>query len=111
MNEIRQLLRKNTTNLSGLLLFITGIIIFMGIITAESMYPVDKSYTTREDEISDLAATKPPNSIITQPSAIIFNTTMICSGILILCATWLYYTSFQKILLSTAFGLLGMSVL
>jgi hypothetical membrane protein len=54
----------------------------MGIITAEAMYP--DVYTTHDNEISDLGATRPPNSIIRQPSATIFNAIMVVSGVSIL---------------------------
>jgi hypothetical membrane protein len=65
----------NKLKLSGLLLFLAGSIALMGIITAEAFYP--SSYTTFHSEISDLGATKPPNSLIYQPSASIFNITML----------------------------------
>ena len=52
------------------------------IITAETKYPVFRHYTTRQ-EISDLGCTA-PHSIVTQPSAMIFDTTMIIAGILLL---------------------------
>jgi hypothetical membrane protein len=101
---------KNKKNLAGLLLFIAGILIFMGTITAESYYPLETPYTTRENEISDLAATKPPNSIIKQPSATIFNTTMIFTGIIILCATLLLHLESQNFLLNVPLGFLGLGV-
>ena len=50
-----------------------------GIITAETKYPVFRHYTTQQ-EISDLGGTAPPHSIVTQPSAMIFDTTMIIAG-------------------------------
>ena len=52
---------------AGLLLAIAGSVILMGIITAESQYPFP--YTTHDNEISDLGATRPPNSVTHQPSA------------------------------------------
>ena len=54
-----------------------------GIITAETKYPVFRHYTTQQ-EISDLGGTAPPHSIVTQLSAMIFDTTMIIAGILLL---------------------------
>ncbi|MBS3748611.1 MAG: DUF998 domain-containing protein [Candidatus Thermoplasmatota archaeon] len=101
---------KNKKNLAGLLLFTAGILIFMGTITAESYYPLEIPYTTRENEISDLGATKPPNSIIKQPSATIFNTTMIFTGIIILCATLLLHLESQNFLLNVPLGFLGLGV-
>lgn len=110
MKKKIELLLKNKIDIAGILLFISGILIFMGIITAESVYPVEMNYTTRENEISDLGATKPPKSIITQPSATIFNTTMILTGFMILFATGLIYLTFEKIIISFPLGLLGLSV-
>lgn len=67
---------------AGLCLLFAGVVILMGIIAAEAKYPA--IYTTFDNEISDLGATRPPDSIIRQPSARIFNTTMLVSGALIL---------------------------
>jgi len=108
--HLRQLL-KYKKDTAGVLLFLAAILIFMGIITAESFYPVDLSYTTREDEISDLAATKPPDSIITQPSATIFNTTAILTGLMILVASVLLHLSFHKRLQSIPLSFLGLGIL
>ncbi len=70
--------------IAGVLLSLSGFIILMGIITAEALYPA--TYTTHENEISDLGATRPPNSIIRQPSARIFNATMLTSGVTVVAA-------------------------
>jgi hypothetical membrane protein len=48
---------------------LAGFVGFMGIITAEVLYP---DYSTRQD-ISDLGSTRPPDPIIHEPSATIFN--------------------------------------
>jgi hypothetical protein len=70
---------------SGLLFFLAGAIILMGIITAEIFYPA--GYSTANSEISDLGATRPPHSVSYQPSASIFNLTMIVGGLLIIFAS------------------------
>jgi len=70
---------------SGALLFVAGALILMGIITAEALYPA--AYTTGGNEISDLGGTEPPEALVLQPSATIFNFTMIVSGLLILGAS------------------------
>ena len=67
---------------AGVALTVASFVILLGIITAESLYPA--TYTTHDNEISDLGATRPPNSIIRQPSARIFNSTMLASGALII---------------------------
>ena len=80
--------------LSGLLFFLSGSLVLMGVITAEAMYPT--AYTTFKNEISDLGATRQPNSISYEPSSSIFNTIMLCSGLLILIATNGAHTNFKK---------------
>lgn len=60
-------------NIAGVMLFLAGVITFMGIITAETLYP---GYHTGENMIGDLGGSEPPNSVIVQPAAVIFNATM-----------------------------------
>jgi len=76
----------HNTKMAGLLFFLAGSVILMGIITAEIFYP--PGYSTADSEISDLGATRPPDSISCQPSASIFNVTMITGGLLILAASF-----------------------
>jgi hypothetical membrane protein len=66
---------------AGVLLAVAGSAILLGIITAEALYPA--RYTTFDNEISDLGATKPPDSVILQPSATIFDVTMVVTGLAI----------------------------
>jgi hypothetical membrane protein len=79
-------LRPRYLAVAGFLLFFVGVAGFMGIITAEALYPA--GYSTRENAISDLGATEPPNSVIEQPSATIFNTTMMACGALVVLAAF-----------------------
>ena len=65
----------------GLAFALAGSVILMGIITGESLYP--EAYTTHDNEISDLGATRPPDSVWYQPSRGIFNATMMSSGVLL----------------------------
>jgi len=76
------LARVRAMRLAGALLFLAGAGVFMGIITAESLYP--RVYTTGGNMISDLGGTEPPHSIVLQPSAAIFDTTMLVAGALII---------------------------
>lgn len=85
-------LKKRIT--AGLFFFLAGSILLMGIITAEIFYPA--GYTTAQSEISDLGATRPPDSIIYQPSASIFNATMVLGGGLLLAASILLYREQKK---------------
>ena len=68
-------------SIAGALLVLAGCVALMGIISAETFYP---GYSTARNAISDLGASEPPNSVILQPSATIFNLTMIVTGLLVL---------------------------
>ena len=68
--------------LGGGLLFLGGATILMGIITAEALYP--GTFSTGANEISDLGGTRPPNSVILQPSATIFDVSMALIGSLVM---------------------------
>jgi len=68
--------------LAGALMLVAGAVILMGIITAEAVYPA--GYSTGGNEISDLGGTEPPEGLVLQPSATIFDVTMIVSGGLVL---------------------------
>ncbi len=91
--------------LAGMLLLLAGFVILMGIITAEAVYP--DTYTTHDNEISDLGATKPPDSVIRQPSAHIFNATMLVSGATIMAAAYLVRRSRTPRRLWISVGLMG----
>jgi len=69
---------------AGVLLSIAGAAILMGIITAEALYPAP--YNTAENTISDLGGTMPSEGgIVLQPSATIFDATMLVTGPMIIC--------------------------
>lgn len=91
---------------AGVSLFVVGGIALLGIITAEVLYP---GYSTLQ-EISDLGASRPPNSVIKQPSATIFNITMLISGALVLIATYFLYQEFKRLDLSLSLGLFGIGI-
>lgn len=95
--------------LPGLLLYLAGTIIFLGIITGEIFYP--SGYSTSVNDISDLGSTRPPNSVIYQPSATIFNTTMIVAGSMILVASGWVHKFFQKWAFSIPLTLFGLGIL
>ena len=76
-------------SIAGGSLILAGVVAIMGIITAQSLYP---DYSIRQD-ISDLGSTQPPDPIIHQPSATIFNTTMLVTGVLVLLAVYVLYRS------------------
>lgn len=95
-------------NVAGALLFVVGVLAFLGIITAETLYP---GYSTSLNQISDLGATQPPNSIIKQPSATIFNTTMIVSGLLIIAAAYCIHRAFRSRAVTISLALFGIGAL
>jgi hypothetical membrane protein len=66
--------------IGGSLMFAAGAILLMGIIVAEALYPA--AYTTGGNEISDLGGTRPPAGLVYQPSATIFNLTLLLTGLL-----------------------------
>lgn len=80
--------RARATAAAGCLLIAAGFAILMGIITAEALFPVP--YDTAENTVSDLASTWQPGSVVRQPSATIFNLTMIGSGLLIAAGSLFY---------------------
>jgi len=97
--------------MAGLLIFLAGSLILMGIITGEIFYPEEYTYTTSQSMISDLGATEPPHSLITQPSATIFNFSMIIAGILVLLGTYFSFRAFKDRLGAILMGLLGLGAL
>ncbi|WP_318567888.1 DUF998 domain-containing protein [Salinigranum marinum] len=93
---------------AGALLFVVGVVALMGIITAEAFYP---GYNAGVQEISDLGATRPPNSVVVEPAATVFNATMIVSGLLVLGATRFVHRTFGDRPLTVVLGLFGLGVL
>lgn len=102
---------KLNAALAGFLFCLAGSIILMGIITAESLYPSQYIYTTHNSMISDLGATEPPNSIITQPSATIFNLSMMLTGILTLIGTYFLFRYYNDRIVAILLGLVGLGAL
>jgi hypothetical membrane protein len=94
---------------AGALLFVAGAIILMGIITAEALYPAP--YTTGGNEISDLGGTRPPDGLVLQPSATIFNLTMIVSGLLVIAGATCLHGGLGRLSVTLAVGALGVGAL
>lgn len=90
----RRSLRPRYLAAAGLLLFVAGVVALMGIITAEALYP--DGYSTSLSQISDLGATEPPDSRIEEPSATIFNTVMMVTGVLLLVASFCVQRGFSR---------------
>jgi hypothetical membrane protein len=98
----------NKIKLSGLLYFLAGAVVLMGIITAEAFYP--SGYTTFKNEISDLGATRQPNSVSFEPSSTIFNTVMFLAGLMVLIASFYQHKYFKKLLFSIPVILFGLGL-
>ena len=95
-------------SMAGLLLLIAGSAVLLGIMTAEVLYPAD--YNAHRNTVSDLGAMRPEN-IVRQPSAAIFNTTMIVAGALIAVAAVLLYRSRAGLLASLPVAGLGIGMI
>jgi len=91
---------------AGGLLLVAGVTIVMGIITAEALYTAP--YNARM-EISDLGASE--TGVILQPSAAIFNATMLVAGALIIAGTWFAHWALHRRAVTISTGLLGIGVL
>jgi len=99
---------KISISISGLLLFLAGFLIFMGIITGEIFYTLP--FTTRANYISELAAAFPPNPT-PQISAAIFNITMIIAGLMIIAASYFLQIARRKLLVTIPLGIFGLGFL
>jgi len=80
--------------IAGVLLSLAGAAILMGFITAEALYP--GVFTTHTNTVSHLGASEPPNSVVLQPSAAIFDITMLVTGAMILAGAWFAYRSLRR---------------
>lgn len=95
------------SSVAGAGLVLAGFLGFMGIITAEVLYP---NYSTRQD-ISDLGSTVPPNPVIHEPSATIFNTTMLVTGALVVVSAYFIYRAWGSRRFPIVLGIFGLGAL
>jgi len=110
--NLDEILRTDITSSltkSGLLLFLAGFMIFMGIITSEIFYK--KSYNTRDNYLSELGVPTQPEMKRAELSAPVFNYTLIISGIMIMTATFFIQRVFKKLITSIPLGLFGIGIL
>ena len=99
-------IRQRLSSVAGILYSSAGFVLLMGIITAETKYPVFRHYTTRQ-EISDLGGTRPPQGLVTQPSAMIFDTTMLVAGVLLLAGAFALWRLYRHRVLTVVSALFG----
>jgi hypothetical membrane protein len=95
--------------LGGGLLFAAGVTILMGIISAEALYP--GTFSTGANEISDLGGTRPPNSVILQPSASIFDLSMALIGVFVMAGSWFVHRAFRRRSVTIPIAVLGVGSL
>jgi hypothetical membrane protein len=100
------LTRQRLSAVAGILYSSAGFVLLMGIITAETKYPVFRHYTTRQ-EISDLGGIRHPHELVTQPSAMIFDTIMLIAGALLLAGAFVLWQLYRDRLLTVAAALFG----
>jgi hypothetical membrane protein len=101
--------RSRAAKISGLLMVCAGAAILLGIITAESLFPA--SISTSQTTISALGSTWNPGGIVHQPSATVFNTTMLVTGAMIVASAVFLYRASRRRGASIAVGILGLGVL
>lgn len=94
--------------ISGALALCAGVAILMGIITAEALFT--GAYNTSHNMISDLGATWNPGGRVYQPSATIFNVTMLATGVMIAASAAFLYRASADRAVSVALGILGLGV-
>lgn len=97
------------SKIAGLLFFLAGATILMGILTAEIFYP--PGYSISLNMISNLGATRPPYSIITEPSATIFDTSIFIGGLLMVGATYFLQMVYKKKIFIFAAFCMGLGTL
>lgn len=90
-------------------MLVAGAVILMGIITAEALYPA--AYTTGGNEISDLGGTEPPEALVLQPSATIFDVTMMVGGLLVLGAAVGLQAGLGRLSVTIAVAAVGLGAL
>ena len=101
--------RSRNARIAGVLLSLAGAAILMGFITAEALYP--GVYTTHTNTVSHLGASEPPNSVVLQPSAAIFDITMLVAGAMILAGAWFAYRALGRKAVLIPTMLLGVGTL
>jgi hypothetical membrane protein len=100
--------RISDRRVAGLLLVVAGSAVVLGIMTAEALYPA--VYDVHRNTVSDLAAMR-PEDVVRQPSAAIFNTTMIVAGGFIAVAAVLLYRSRAGLLATVPVAGLGIGMI
>lgn len=101
--------RSRNARIAGVLLSLAGVAILMGIVTAEALYP--GVYTAHTNTVSHLGASEPPSSVVLQPSAAIFDLTMLVTGAMIVAGAWFAYRALPRKAVLIPTSLLGIGTL
>lgn len=89
---------------AGASIFIGAVQFVMGMLLAEFLYP---GYSASDNYISDLGATCRDTCIIQQPSASIFNASVVLLGMLLLIGSYFLWNEFHNFLFTVLFALAG----
>ncbi len=89
---------------TGVLLFAGAALFITGMHIAEYLYP---GYSVSDNYISDLGATCRATCTVYQPSAFIFNSSVILFGLLIIISSYLIWREFNSPIIAALFCLSG----
>lgn len=95
----------NFKRAAGVLLFAGAVLFITGMHIAEYLYP---NYSVSGNYISDLGATCRETCIVYQPSAFIFNSSVILFGLLIMISSYLIWREFNNSIIAALFCLSGL---
>lgn len=100
--------RAYYSNAAGTLLFIGALQWFVVEMAAETLFP---GYSTRANDLSDLASTVPPNLSLIQPSATMFNASTFIFGLMTLISAFLVYRAHRDRLFAVLFAISGLAAI
>ena len=93
---------------AGTLLFVGGLQWFMIVMAAETLFP---GYSSRANDLSDLASTVAPNISLIQPSATLFNATTFLVGLSVIASAYLIHRACGARIFSILFAIFGASAM
>jgi hypothetical membrane protein len=96
------------SNIAGTLLFLGALQWFIVEMAAETLFP---GYSTRANDLSDLASTVPPNVAIIQPSATMFNASTFAFGFITLLSAFLIYRAYKDHIFTVLFAISGIAAM
>jgi hypothetical membrane protein len=99
---------KSSMTRSGTLLFLAGFLIFMGILTSEMLFKAP--YNTHDSYISELGTASTATKAIQKTSALIFDTTMIVTGLMVVLAALYIQKIFRRLISTIPLALTGIGL-